>query len=554
MPSPPSLLWAAAAAAYWLAPDRKLLRWKLVGVESALLLAAAWALWRAFARPEPRRAPLDLPVALLGASAPLFWLLSPERGASEGELARLGLCCVAYFAASRSLSADDALGLARAWTALGAAAALQALAQGLGLYGAAVPRPAGSFGNPIFLGAALAAALPLAAALAAESSGRARLLWGGAAALLAAALLATRSRAALLAALGAAALWGALRLSGAARARLLGALALAGAAAAASWRGREWTHGLIWRDALALWRESPALGVGLGRFHLEFPAFASEALKARWPEGRVVVNFAHNEYLQTLCETGVLGLGLLLAVPAAAVALLARAPRDERAPLREAALLAGLSFFGCALVSPDARFGVSAFAAFAWLGAAASLSARPAPPLPRPALAALALPLLGWAALATRPVLAARAQRAERPFAAPSRELEERIRALEERLARAPEDADLAESLGFLYAKASDWERAISRFELAARLDPARPGPLNNLGNVHYTLGAFDRAIEHWRRSLAAAPGQIDARLNLAKLYYERGRLKEAAAELEEVLRRDPGNAKARVMHKRMIE
>jgi Tfp pilus assembly protein PilF len=77
---------------------------------------------------------------------------------------------------------------------------------------------------------------------------------------------------------------------------------------------------------------------------------------------------------------------------------------------------------------------------------------------------------------------------------------------------------------------------------------------LNNLGNVHYTLGAFDKAAEYWERSVAAKPSQIDARLNLAKLHYERGRLKQAAAQLDEVLRLDPGNAKARVLHKRMIE
>ena len=77
---------------------------------------------------------------------------------------------------------------------------------------------------------------------------------------------------------------------------------------------------------------------------------------------------------------------------------------------------------------------------------------------------------------------------------------------------------------------------------------------MNNLGNVHYTLGDFEKAVTYWEKSLSVAPEQIDARLNLAKLHYERGRLKPAAAQLEEVLRRDPGNAKARVLHKRMIE
>ncbi|MDX6768847.1 MAG: O-antigen ligase family protein [Elusimicrobiota bacterium] len=555
MSNAPALRWSAAAAAYWFLPDRKVVRWKLVGVEAFVLVAGLWALALALRRRgDARRASLDLPVALLAASIPAFFLLSPERAASEGEAARLGLCVAAYFAASRTLDAAGVRRLAAAWTLGGALAAALALAQRLGLPGfAALERPTGSFGNPIFLGAALAAAVPVAAALALGSAGRTRALWSAVAGLQVAGLLATRSRGPALGLLAAGAVWAVLRLEGRARAAAVaGAAALAATGAALS-AGREWTHGLIWRDAWSLFAARPLLGSGLGRFHLEFPAYASEALKARWPEGRVIVNFAHNEYLQTLCETGLVGLGLLLLIPATAAAVIARrrgSPYSEA----DAGLLAGLVFFVCAAVSPDARFGVSAFAAFLWLGAAAALAATPARPLPRPALPLAAAALLAWASLAARPLRAARANAAEKPFAASSPELDARIRSLEEELRRRPDAADTAEALAYLYAKDGAWERAIARFELAARLDPGRPGPLNNLGNVHYTLGAFDRAAEYWERSLAVAPGQLDARLNLAKLHYERGRLKQASAQLEEVLRRDPGNAKARVLHKRMIE
>lgn len=556
MPNAASWLWSAAAAAYWLAPDRKLERWKLVSVEAAVFVSALWVLARAWSRPGvSRRTPLDFPVALLAAAGPLFWLLSPQRAASEGEVVRLGLCAVTFYAASRGLDAALARRLAESWTAGGAAAGAWALGQRFSLPGfAALERPMASFGNPVFLGAALAAAVPVAAALTFSSSGRARTFWGAAAVLQVAGLLATQSRGPALALLGALSAWAALRREGRSRIVALAVAAAALAAGAAVFAGRDWTHGLIWRDAARLWAERPLLGSGLGRFHLEFPAFASEALKARWAEGRVIVNFAHNEYLQTACETGLLGLGALLAVPVAAAVLLARAPRDADAPARDAALLAGLTFFLCATVSPDARFGVSAFAAFLWLGLAARLSSRPAPDAPRSVSAAGALVLLSWGALAARPALAARANAAEKPFAASSPELDARIKSLEAELSASPGDARLAEALAYLYAKDSAWEHAVARFELAARLDPTRPGPLNNLGNVHYTLGAHDRAAEFWERSLAVAPAQIDARLNLAKLHYERGRLKQAASQLEEVLRREPGNAKARVMHKRMIE
>ena len=95
---------------------------------------------------------------------------------------------------------------------------------------------------------------------------------------------------------------------------------------------------------------------------------------------------------------------------------------------------------------------------------------------------------------------------------------------------------------------------AAAAFRLAADLDPARPGPLNNLGNLAYLAKDFDGAIGWWEKSLAAAPEQIDARLNLAKLLCETGRLKKCSGQLDEVLRRDPSNAKARVLYKKMVE
>ncbi|MCM2304855.1 MAG: O-antigen ligase family protein, partial [Elusimicrobia bacterium] len=344
------------------------------------------------------------------------------------------------------------------------------------------------------------------------------------------------------------ALWALARLRGRALAAALGAAAGAAAAAAWAFQGREWTHSLIWRDALSLWRAHPLLGCGLGRFHLEFPAFASEALKARWPEGRVIVNFAHNEYLQTLAETGPLGLAALAAVPASAWLLLRRAEAAEGRLERGAAAAGALALFAAAFVSPDLRFGASAFAAFALLAAAfPATAAGAAPPALVPAGA-----LLLFLGLAVQPVLAVRRNAMEAPFHAGADA--GLIRTAEERLALAPRDADAAEELGFLKAKASDFAGAAAAFRLAAELDPARPGPLNNLGNLAYLAKDFDGAIGWWEKSLAAAPEQIDARLNLAKLLCETGRLKKCSGHLDEVLRRDPSNAKARVLYKKMVE
>ncbi len=538
-------VWALGAAAFWLVPDQKLVRAKLLAVQAVVLLAGGIVVFRRAKLGGPGlRSPLDLPAAALAAAGLFFWALSPDLAVSQSEAARLLFCGLAFWTAGRSFAPGGPDSFLTAWLAGATAAAAWAIAEAA----AGQPRPFASFGNPIFLGTALASALPAAFARAYASSGRGRALWSSAAAVQGAALALTCSRAASLGLVAGLLMWALARLKGKRLAQALGAGALLATAAAGAFRGREWTHGLIWRDALALWRAHPLLGCGLGRFHLEFPAFASAALKARWPEGRVIVNFAHNEYLQTLAETGPLGLAALVAVPLTAWLMLRRDDVPEGRLERGAAAAGALALFTAAFVSPDLRFGASAFAAFALLAAASPLETRAAAaPAVVPAIA-----LLAFFGLALQPALAVRRNATEAPFHADPATLA--LGEAEVRLANAPEDADAAEALGFLKAKASDFEGAGAAFRRAAELDPRRPGPRNNLGNLAYLAGDFDGAIAWWEKSLAASPEQIDARLNLAKLLCERGRLKECSTHLDEVLRREPSNAKARVLYKKMVE
>ncbi len=537
-------LWALAAAAFWLVPDQKLIRAKLLAVQAVVLIAGGVLAYRGAKPDSPgRRSPLDLPAAALAAAGLLFWALSPDLAVSQSEAARLFFCALAFWAASRSFALTGPAPFLTAWSIGASAAALWAVAQAAN----GQLRPFASFGNPIFLGTALASALPIALARSYESKSR-RGLWVAAATLQGAGLFLTHSRAAVFGLLAGLALWALARLKGRPLAGALGAATGLAATAAWAFRGREWTHALIWRDALSLWRAHPLLGCGLGRFHLEFPAFASAALKARWPEGRVIVNFAHNEYLQTFVETGPLGLAALAAIPIVAWLMLRRDDSAEAGLDRGAATAGALVLFAAAFVSPDLRFGASAFAAFALLGAASRSAAHGAAPHALLPLSAL----LVFFGLAIQPALAVRRNAMEAPFADGA--AAGRVREMEDRLAGAPKDADAAEELGFIKAKASDFTGARAAFLRAAELDPSRPGPLNNLGNLAYLAGDFDGAIGWWSKSLAASPEQIDARLNLAKLLCERGRLKECSGHLDEVLRREPSNAKARVLYKKMVE
>jgi O-antigen ligase len=61
----------------------------------------------------------------------------------------------------------------------------------------------------------------------------------------------------------------------------------------------------IWQDAWRMIGHQPATGTGLGTFRWTFPAYESF-------EPDVPARYAHNDYLQTLAETGLPGLAILL--------------------------------------------------------------------------------------------------------------------------------------------------------------------------------------------------------------------------------------------------
>lgn len=564
-----SALWAGAFAALAVVGDQKVLRYKLLAAEAAAAAGLGWVFlsWAARAPALWRRTPLDWPVALYAAGGLAFFALSPERGPAAGELNRVLFSAAAFFAASQSAARlprpELAVGV---WALSGAALGLYALLQtrgGLGpLLVPQLDRPIATFGNPIFLAAFLVSAACAGAGLAAADARR-RGLWAAGAALALAGAWSTQTRAASAGLAAVLTLWALLVLEGRRRWAALAGLALAGSAAVWLFRGRAWTHGLIWRDTLSLWLAHPWLGCGLGRFHIEFPAFASADLRALWPESKVIVNFAHNEYLQVLAETGVVGLALWAGVVGGWFGM----AREwaERQDLPRRALLGGVlaaagALFAQNFASPDIRFGVSSFVVFWGVGFAAALGwGEDAPVWEFPGRFALGgaglLALALWGRSAVEPLLAQRRLSAQPSFhVAGGGEFDRAVADLEARLKERPGDADVAENLAFLYAKASRWPEAARYFELTASLDPRRPGPLNNLGNIAYSTGDRAAAIEWWRRSLEVGPEQIDARVNLGKTLYEMGRLKESAQNLEEVLRRDPSNEKARILLKKMIE
>ena len=84
-------------------------------------------------------------------------------------------------------------------------------------------------------------------------------------------------------------------------ARRLGSVADV-SAARAEWVGR---RKLMAFDTLRMWRDHPVLGVGMGAFEIAYPHYQSFA-SDDW------IDHAHNDYIEALAETGLVGAMLIL--------------------------------------------------------------------------------------------------------------------------------------------------------------------------------------------------------------------------------------------------
>lgn len=92
-----------------------------------------------------------------------------------------------------------------------------------------------------------------------------------------------------------------------------------------------------WQAGLAMVREYPWTGVGVGNFNIRFPEFSPH------PAFRISQGHAHNYYIHAAAETGLLGLAAYLLMLLLALAAAIRAARQGRSPLDRALGLGALA-------------------------------------------------------------------------------------------------------------------------------------------------------------------------------------------------------------------
>ncbi|MGD8894931.1 MAG: O-antigen ligase family protein [Acidobacteriota bacterium] len=235
-----------------------------------------------------------------------------------------------------------------------------------------------------------------------------------------------------------------------------------------------------WRDAFRMSLSSPIVGQGLGAFHDAYPRFKEG-------HGRIRVEHAENDYLETLAESGLLGLGAVLLGSALLLVgggrgTLSGSDRVVRG-IGIGALAGLIALAVHSAVDFNLRIPSNATLAAVLAATAAGATGVSRRPLSRSASVALAVGALGLlAAVATRPAdpsLSAREEArlvgvAATPEARALR-LERAEMALGRVLRRRPAHAESWLMLAGVRGAAGDLATASSLAAHAVALDPERP-------------------------------------------------------------------------------
>ena len=146
-------------------------------------------------------------------------------------------------------------------------------------------------------------------------------------------------------------------------------------------------------------------------------------------------------------------------------------------------------------------------------------------------------------------------------------------------VAESPQNADLHDALGSLYAQQRNWPAAVGEFQEAIRLSPQlasahmhlgaalvaegqaqaaiheltvanelvplSAATITELGKAYVANQENDKAIEEFQRAIKLEPAYTDAKLQLARAVQQAGHDSDAVRLLRQVVQADPRNAEA---------
>jgi tetratricopeptide (TPR) repeat protein len=107
-------------------------------------------------------------------------------------------------------------------------------------------------------------------------------------------------------------------------------------------------------------------------------------------------------------------------------------------------------------------------------------------------------------------------------------------------LAMFPNFIEAHYNVGNVYMNNKMFDKAIYEYDKVLELNPKFTGAINNKANIYYSEGKLDLARDMYLKVLEIKPQSIEARYNLGATYFRMGKYKDAYNELKKVLEYDP--------------
>jgi len=314
----------------------------------------------------------------------------------------------------------------------------------------------------------------------------------------------------------------------------------------------------IWANSLAIFKDHPLLGVGKGNFRFIYPLYAQRVIRDSSFGLQSRADDAHNDYVQLLAETGVLG---ALAFALILILLSRRLWQGLKKPARPQ--LFPITFALAAILVEafwDFPFNLPVPQAFFWIYSAIVWSlTRDSEELPQgsPRAFSRALVILLALTVTCFAVFMLSSLRGELYYSRGDRafyqgRLAEAERDLKRAIQARPSYPAYHAYLGryhFLYGllmlREENYPPAIVSFRRSLALDPYDINTLNNLGVAYASAGDSTQAIRAFEVSIRIWPHEATTHRNLGTIYALRGERDKAIHHFHIALSIDPEDPKA---------
>ena len=317
------------------------------------------------------------------------------------------------------------------------------------------------------------------------------------------------------------------------------------------------TRFAIWANSLAIFKDHPILGVGKGNFQFYYPLYNRRVTRDPSFTVEEKAAEAHNDYIQLLAETGILGAAGFFWI------LFLLAKKSWQSISEKDLHLSGIVFALTAILAEafwDFPFEHAVPTAFFWIYAgilwsAGSEHSRTLTRTPSRGitLAVAALLVVGCTAASIFSFMHFRAEyyysRAVNG-AYDTQNIPEKIdwarKDFDQAIRLYPFDYRYYYWLGVLEMRSRKGESALRATLQALSLNPYHINTLNNLGVVYTYLGNLPKAIQAFETALRIWPYYVNVQNNLGQIYEKTGAKEKAVEAFRNTLQIDPKNKLAR--------